>query len=86
MRLTAKKKSEIETAISGAYDALRKIKDETGLTVSMAAFGNSPEYAYVCIYFDGGYVLINERKEIDGFFNGEKWKTRKRRKKSVDDD
>lgn len=80
MRLTAKKKKEIETAISGTYDALRKIKDETGLTVSMAAFGKSPEYAYVCIYYDGGYVLIDNRKEIDGFFNSKKWLKRRERK------
>ena len=86
MRLTADQKKNIERVLLETHDALVAIKENTGLSLSIAAYGDDKEFSCIFIHTGTDVIGISERAEIKGFFNSGKWRNRKTRKqvKKVD--
>ena len=80
MRLTEKQKQEIERVLLEMHDKLFEIREKTGLSISVAAYGSDKSYACVFVHTKTGIVSIDERSEIEGFFKSKKWLKRKPRK------
>lgn len=76
MRLTAEQKRNIEQALLDAHDALFAIKEQTGLSVSVSAYGNDAAYCCIFIHTPQGVVMIDERSKIKRFFNSAEWRNR----------
>lgn len=81
MRLTADQKRYIERVLLETHDALYAIKESTGLSIGVSAYGSEKTYACVFIHTESGVINIDERSEIEGFFKSDKWLKRKTRKK-----
>ena len=81
MRLTEKQKRNIERVLMETHDALVAIKEETGLSLSIAAYGNDKEYTCIFVHTGADCIGLDERSEIEGFFKSEKWRKRKTKKR-----
>lgn len=79
MRLTAEEKRDIERVLLETHDALVAIKEKTGYSVSVAAYGNDKDYACIFIHTKQGLVNIDERSEIEGIFKSDKWRNRRKK-------
>lgn len=80
MRWKAEQKREIERALLEVHDALVEIKEKTGFPVSVGVYGDDKETACVFIHTKTGIASIYERSEIEGFFNSDGWRNRRKKK------
>lgn len=81
MRLTAEQKRNIEKVLMETHDALMAIKNETGLSLSVAAYDDDKEHSCIFIHTDADCIRIGERSEIEGFFKSDMWRKRKTKKR-----
>ena len=79
MRLTAEQKREIERVMLEVSDKLFEIKEKTGISLSIAAYGNNPEYPCIFLHTKNEIATVDERSEINGYFKSEKWRNRTRK-------
>ena len=81
MKLTTEQKKNVERFLLETHDALFAIKENTGLSISVAAYGNDKDYSCIFIHTGTDVICIGERAEIEGFFKSEKWRKRKTKKR-----
>ena len=80
MRMKEEQKREIEQVLLKVHDALAEIKEKTGFPVSVGAYGDDKESACIFIHTKTGIASIYERSEIEGFFNSNGWRNRRKKK------